>query len=82
MIQRAINSGSVLAGNERTFHQPVDQKLVLAGINVRNATMVDVEVQTVRGDDAVKQLMRRARVRSLRQAVGIVDQADHVLFER
>src|SRR6266700_3078463 len=45
------------------------------------AAMADREVQAVRRDDALEQMMRRAGARVARQIVRIVDRAHHVLLE-
>jgi hypothetical protein len=60
----------------------MDEKLVFGRIDVGHPAVVHVEVESIGGDDPRKLLVRCSRVRNLRQAVGIVDQPDHVLFER
>ena len=67
--------------HERLLHQPMDDQLVLRGIDVRNAAVADREMERVRRDDPLQLMMRGARARIARHVVGIVDRADDILFE-
>ena len=59
----------------------MDDELVLGRIDVRDAAMIDGEMQAVRRDRAVEQMVRRARMRIAEFAVGIAQRAHHVLLE-
>jgi hypothetical protein len=52
--------------DRRLLHAAVDQKLVLVRIDVREAAAGDDEMQAVRRDGAVEQMVRRARRASAR----------------
>ncbi len=55
----------------RLPHHAVDHQAMLGGVDIRNAGVVDGEVQRRRRDAAVDQMMRRAGVRVARLIVGI-----------
>jgi hypothetical protein len=67
---------------QRLLDQAVDEKFVLAGIDVGNAGVHDGEVQAVGRDGALEQMMGRPRARAARLVLRIIDGADHTLFER
>ena len=67
--------------DQRLLHHAVDDELVLGRIDVRHAAMADGEMQAVRGDDALEQMMRRAGARIARLVLRIVDGAHHRLLE-
>src|SRR6516225_2188630 len=69
------------AGPFGVGHEAVDHEFVFGGINVRYARMIDGEVEFVRRNRAVEQLMRRARVRVAEFAGGIAQRPHDVLFE-
>src|SRR5262249_56002008 len=66
---------------ERPAHHAVDDELVLLRIDVRDAAVIDREVQRVRRDGAVEQMMRRARMRVAELALGIAQRPRHALLE-
>ncbi len=68
--------------HQRLLHHAVDDELVLGRIDIRHAAVADGEMQAVRGDDALEQVMRRAGARVARLVLRIVDGAHHRLLER
>ena len=67
--------------HQRLLDHAVDDKLVLLGIDIRQAGMIDREVQAVGRDRAVEQMMRRAGMRIAEFVVRIASRPHHVLLE-
>src|SRR5205085_3888 len=67
--------------HQRPFHQTVNDQLVLVRINIRDTAMTNREMQSVRRDYALKQLMWRACPRVAWEVVRIVDGSHHSLFK-
>ncbi len=67
---------------QRLPHHAVDHELMLGRVDVRNAAMIDGEVQTVRRHRPVDELVRRARMRIAEFAFRIAQRPHHILFER
>ena len=67
---------------ERLAHLAVNDELVLGRVDVRNAAMIDGEVQAVRRHRAIDELMRRACVRIAKFAFRIAQRPHDVLLER
>ncbi len=59
--------------HQRLLDHAVDDQPVLGRIDVGHAAMADGEMQAVRRDDALEQVVRRAGARVARLVVGIVD---------
>ena len=68
--------------HQRLLDHAVDDELVLGGVDVGHAAMADGEVQAVRRDDALEQMVRGACAGVARLVLGIVDGAHDRLFER
>ena len=70
---------------ERVFHRLLDQAMddeaVLVRVDVGFAAAGNDEVQAVRRDRAVEELMRRARGAAARLEIGIAQRAHHLLLE-
>jgi hypothetical protein len=66
---------------QRLAYLAVDDELVLGGIDVRHAAMIDGEVEAAGRDRAAEQMMRRAGVRIAEFAGRIAQRARHVLLE-
>src|SRR6266702_4389109 len=63
------------------LHQTVDRQAVPGRVDVRSPGVHDREVQAVRRERAVHQMVRSARVRSARLALGIAQRADDLFLE-
>src|SRR5215471_18930620 len=67
--------------HQRPLHQTMDHEPMLAWIAVRNATIDDYEMQTVRGNRAVDEMVWRACARSAWLAARIANRAHDVFLE-
>jgi hypothetical protein len=66
--------------NQRLLHQAVDYQPVFIRVDVGKPGARHDEMQTVRCDRAIEQMVRRARLAGARLVVGIGERAHDVLF--
>ncbi len=71
----------VEAEREGPLHQAVDHEAVPVRVDIRRARVHDGEMQPVRRETAVDQVVRSARVRGARLALRIAQGARHLLLE-